>query len=159
WALACAGMSSSAYAQAADPSAGEPAAPTATAAPTAPTPAPTPVAEPAPATPPAAPTAPTDGTIAPPPDPGPLTPPPPAVSAPAVSGLGHIQIHGLVSEGAFVSTSNDYIGHSSRGSVELFHSALNVSSEITDQLRVGMQLFTHDEGSLGNYTPKVDWAL
>ncbi len=69
-----------------------------------------------------------------------------------------LHIHGFVSQGAFVSTANDYIGHSSRGSVELFQAGLNVSTEITDKLRAGVQLFSHDEGLYGDYTPRLDWA-
>src|SRR5215208_983102 len=60
-------------------------------------------------------------------------PPPAATTAspeqPVIVGRT-IEIHGFVSEGAFVSTSNDYIGASSRGSVKLFEAGINFSTEV-----------------------------
>ncbi|MCW5803633.1 MAG: hypothetical protein KIT31_14720 [Deltaproteobacteria bacterium] len=67
-------------------------------------------------------------------------------------------MHGFVSEGAFISTANDYIGTSSRGSLEMFEAGLNVSSEITDRLRAGVQLFARDVGAFHDL-PRIDWAF
>jgi hypothetical protein len=72
--------------------------------------------------------------------------------------LPALALHGFVSQGAFVSTDNDYLGHSERGSVEFLEAALNVSTEVTDRLRVGAQLFTRDLGPIGNYALSLDWA-
>lgn len=72
--------------------------------------------------------------------------------------LPAITLHGFVSQGAFVSTENDYLGHSERGSFEFLEAAVNVSSEVTDRLRIGAQLFTRDLGPIGNYTLSLDWA-
>jgi hypothetical protein len=69
-----------------------------------------------------------------------------------------VQVHGFVSQGALLSTGNDYLAHSRRGSVEFFEAGLNVSKEVADGLRVGMQLFARDLGPIGNYAAKVDWA-
>ncbi len=121
-------------------------------------------AQPAPddSPPPAAPEpAPAPTPPTPPPEP---VPPPPVVvpvapPEPSSFSLRDIHIHGFVSQGAFVSTDNNYIGHSSRGSLQLFEAGLNVSTELTDNLRAGIQLFAHQEGTLGNYTPRVDWAF
>ncbi len=63
-----------------------------------------------------------------------------------------------MSQGAFVSTENDYLGHSERGSFEFLEAAINVSSEVTDRLRIGAQLFTRDLGPIGNYALSLDWA-
>lgn len=68
------------------------------------------------------------------------------------------QLHGFISEGGFWSTENDYIGKSSRGSLELFEAALNVSSEVTDRLRAGIQLYARDVGQFDGMTPRIDWA-
>lgn len=70
-----------------------------------------------------------------------------------------VEIHGFASEGAFVSTANDYIGHSSRGSLELFEAAINVSSQLSDRLRVGLQIFSGNVGTLSDGTPRADWAF
>ena len=72
--------------------------------------------------------------------------------------LPAIALHGFVSQGAFVSTANDYLGHSERGSFEFLEAAINVSSQVTDRLRIGAQLFTRDLGPIGNYTFALDWA-
>jgi hypothetical protein len=69
------------------------------------------------------------------------------------------QIHGFVSEGGFLSTANEYIGTSSRGSLKFFEAGINVSLEPIDQLRVGMQLVFRSVGSLSEAAPRVDWAL
>jgi hypothetical protein len=72
--------------------------------------------------------------------------------------LPPVALHGFVSQGAFVSTANDYLGHSSRGSLELTEAAINVSTEPADRLRVGLQLFARDVGYLGDLQLGVDWA-
>ncbi len=73
--------------------------------------------------------------------------------------LSKIQIHGFVSEGGFVSTANDYIGDSSRGSLKFLEAALNVSTELTDRLRVGLQLVSRSVGTLSEEVPRLDWAV
>lgn len=80
------------------------------------------------------------------------------VAATAAADPTPPQVHGFVSEGGFYSTDNDYIGHSSRGSLEFFQTAVNVSSELSDKLRAGLQLFSQDEGSTNDPTPRLDWA-
>jgi hypothetical protein len=84
-----------------------------------------------------------------------------AQETPSTTGLQSptIDIHGFVSEGGFVSTANNYIGASSRGSLEFFEAGLNVSTEVADKLRVGLQLFARDEGDLRDDAPRIDWAF
>lgn len=72
--------------------------------------------------------------------------------------LRDLQIHGFVSEGAFLSTANEYIGVSSRGSLKLFEAGVNVSTEVADRLRVGMQIFARDFGRFED-PPRFDWAF
>jgi hypothetical protein len=84
--------------------------------------------------------------------------------APAVTAspplVPRIAIHGYVSEGAYVSTStvNDYFGTSQRAGLDQFEAALNFSTEVTDRLRVGTQLFARNLGSLRDVSPRIDWA-
>lgn len=106
-----------------------------------PTPEPDPL-PPAEAPPPAAAPAPVEEAI-----------PPPAVDVPGV------QLHGFVSQGAFISTDNNWLGPSEKGSVEFTEAALNASSEVADRLRVGLQLFTRDVGPIGDYKITLDWAF
>jgi hypothetical protein len=69
------------------------------------------------------------------------------------------EIHGFASEGAFVSTDNDYIGRSSRGTLELFEAGVNFSMEVVDRLRVGLQLYGRDIGQFRDLPPRLDWAF
>ncbi|HEV7557538.1 MAG TPA: hypothetical protein VGO00_18870, partial [Kofleriaceae bacterium] len=85
--------------------------------------------------------------------------PAPAVPAVVAPSSHSIEIHGFVSEGGFWSTDNDYIGKSSRGSLELFEVGLNVSTEVADRLRVGVQLFARNDGAFDDLSPRVDWAF
>jgi hypothetical protein len=82
-----------------------------------------------------------------------------AARAPASPELRHgIDVHGFVSEGGFLSTSNDYIGSSSRGSLKLAEVGISVSIEAADRLRVGAQLFARDFGAFED-PPRFDWAF
>lgn len=98
-----------------------------------------------------------------PPDPAPAADAVPTVDvAPAVATpvtTRKVELHGFVSQGAFVSTDNDYIGVSSRGSLELFEVGLNASTQITRDLRAGVQLFARDIGIYDEPLPRVDWAF
>ncbi len=80
----------------------------------------------------------------------------PVVADPVV--MRGVALHGFVSQGAFVSTDNDYIGQSSRGSLELFEVGLNASSQLTSQLRAGVQIFARDIG-IYDEPPRIDWAF
>jgi hypothetical protein len=73
--------------------------------------------------------------------------------------MERIQIHGFVSEGGFVSSANDFIGKSSRGSLKFLEAALNVSVTLTDQLRVGVQFVSRSVGVLSEEVPRLDWAI
>jgi len=106
-------------------------------------------AEPAPAQPAPAPPAPTE--------PAPAQPAP-APAEPALTSP-RLEIHGFASEGAFVATANDYFGTTSRASLELFEAGINVSTEVTERLRAGLQLFSRNLGSIQDVSPKLDWAF
>src|SRR5262245_31641473 len=82
-------------------------------------------------------------------------PPAPVVVPPRTP---RVQIHGFASEGAFVSTANDYLGSASRGSLELFEGGINFSTDVADGLRAGIQLFARDLGALRDAAPRLDWA-
>jgi len=93
--------------------------------------------------------------------PAPAEPAPqPAPAEPAVVAPRppRVQIHGFASEGAFVSTANDYLGSASRASLELFEAGINFSTEVADRLRAGVQLFARDVGALRDAAPRLDWA-
>jgi hypothetical protein len=68
-----------------------------------------------------------------------------------------IEVHAFVSQGFIKTTSNNYLAESKRGSFEFSEVGINFSKQLTDRMRVGMQLFTHDLGPLGNYRTRFDW--
>jgi hypothetical protein len=75
-------------------------------------------------------------------------------------GLGDerkIEVHGFVSPGFIVTTGNNYLAHTKRGSFEFNEVGLNFTVPLTDKLRTGIQLFSRDLGPIGNYTPHADW--
>jgi hypothetical protein len=68
-----------------------------------------------------------------------------------------VQVHGFVSQGALISTDNNYLARSSRGSLEFAEVGINFTKQLTERLRWGLQLFTHDLGPTGNYAARADW--
>jgi hypothetical protein len=68
-----------------------------------------------------------------------------------------LDVHGFVSQGFMLSSSNNYLTKSRRGSFEFTEVGINFTKTITDDLSVGMQLFMRDLGPLGNYKPVFDW--
>ncbi|MEI9948853.1 MAG: hypothetical protein WDO74_07680 [Pseudomonadota bacterium] len=72
-------------------------------------------------------------------------------------GAPLIEIHAFVSQGFIKTTENNYLAESKRGSFEFSEVGINFSKQLTDRMRVGMQLFTHDLGPQGNYRTRFDW--
>jgi hypothetical protein len=73
-------------------------------------------------------------------------------------GADSLQIHGWASQGAMLSTGNNYLANTKRGSFEFFEAGLNVTKELGSNLRAGVQIFAQDLGPIGNYSPILDWA-
>jgi hypothetical protein len=68
-----------------------------------------------------------------------------------------VEVHGFVSPGFIVSTGNNYLAKSKRGSFEFSEVGINFTVPITDKLRSGVQLFARDLGPIGNFSAKADW--
>lgn len=68
-----------------------------------------------------------------------------------------VQIHGFVSQGALLSSDNNYLVESERGSLEFTEAGIALSKQLDSRLRVGFQLFARDLGPTGNYSAKLDW--
>jgi hypothetical protein len=82
-----------------------------------------------------------------------------ATSASAQEPSTTPQVHGFVSQGYLKTTKNNYLAATARdqGSFDFTEVGLNVTQQVSRELRVGMQVFAHDLGPLGNYTPQLDW--
>lgn len=72
-------------------------------------------------------------------------------------GMVDVQIHGFVSQGFMLSTRNNYLARSKGGSAEFSEVGINFTAPVTEQLRLGVQLFSRDLGPIGNYNVKADW--
>ena len=70
-----------------------------------------------------------------------------------------IEIHGFASTGYMKTDQNNYLLRSEDGSFEFNEAGLNVTTSLNENIRVGMQLFSRDLGSVGNNDVKLDWAF
>ena len=71
-----------------------------------------------------------------------------------------VQVHGFASQGFGFSNHNNYLTmNTSDGSAAMTVFGANVSTQLTDKLRVGIQVFDQNLGELGNWKPEVDWAM
>src|SRR2546428_810702 len=71
--------------------------------------------------------------------------------------LAELQIHGFISQGFLLTSANDYLAHSSEGSFEFTEIGLNFTLPATDRLTLGLQIFSHDLGPIGDYRATLDW--
>jgi hypothetical protein len=69
-----------------------------------------------------------------------------------------LQVHGFISQGFIKSSANNYLSYSQRGAFDYTEAAVNLTKNLTDDLRVGAQLFSRDLGPNGTYVPEFDWA-
>lgn len=72
-----------------------------------------------------------------------------------------VQVHGFVSQGFIKSTGNNYLGWTKRaqGSFKFTEVGINFTTQPTERLRIGTQLFARELGPMGNYNAKVDWLM
>ena len=69
------------------------------------------------------------------------------------------EIHAFASQGYAKSTGNNYLFQDTKhGSFDFSEAAINVTDNLTDRLRMGIQLFARDiGGQQNNYQINVDW--
>ena len=71
-----------------------------------------------------------------------------------------VQIHGFASQGFVYTDTNNWLTmNSSQGSGAFTDFGFNVSTNVTDKLRVGAQFYDRNLGQLGQYHPSLDWAV
>jgi hypothetical protein len=71
-----------------------------------------------------------------------------------------IQIHGFASQGYLQSNHYDYFrAQTEEGTIEFNEFGLNVMSNLTDKLRMGIQVFARDFEDIGNSKVTIDWAF
>jgi len=82
----------------------------------------------------------------------------PAVYAYGLEDMEGVDIHGFISQGYLYSTNNNWMGASENGTWQFNELGLNFTSMLTNRLRIGMQFFARDIGTIGNDEITVDWA-
>ena len=71
-----------------------------------------------------------------------------------------VQLHGFFSQGFVKSDENNWLTMgTSAGSGAMTDMGLNASSQVTDKLRIGAQVYDRNLGQLGQYHPSLDWGL
>ncbi|QTA83544.1 Porin domain-containing protein [Desulfonema limicola] len=74
--------------------------------------------------------------------------------------LNKIQIHGFISQGYLQTDNNDfYYAKTEDGTFQFNEMGINFTTELTEQLRVGVQFLSRDLGELGNNDVDIDWAF
>jgi hypothetical protein len=70
-----------------------------------------------------------------------------------------VEVHGFASQGFILTTNgNNYLDTgTTSGSFQFSEVGLNFTKSLTDQLRLGMQLFAQDIGPTGSYNVQFDW--
>ncbi len=71
-----------------------------------------------------------------------------------------VQIHSFFSQGFGYSNVNNYLTmQTSRGSFAMTDAGVNAAIQLTDQFRIGAQVYVRDIGQLGRWHPQLDWAV
>src|ERR1051326_4981395 len=72
----------------------------------------------------------------------------------------NVQVHGFASQGFVYTSNNNWLTmNTTDGSGAMTDMGLNVSSQLTDRLRVGAQIYDRNLGQLGQWHPSLDWAV
>jgi hypothetical protein len=83
-----------------------------------------------------------------------------ALSAQSFSQLRNVQVHGFATQAIVYSNANNYLGMStSDGSVGWTEGAINLTDQLSEKVRVGVQFHVTHLGTFGGGAPSVDWAL
>jgi hypothetical protein len=71
-----------------------------------------------------------------------------------------VQVHGFGAQGFVYTSGNNWLTmNSNDGSPGWTEMGLNMSTQITDKLRIGAQVYDRNLGQLGQYHPTFDWGF
>lgn len=70
-----------------------------------------------------------------------------------------VKIHGFLSQGFLQTDHNNFLAETEDGTFQFNEFGINFSTQLTDKLQVGLQLFGRDMGNVGNDDVKLDWAF
>ena len=84
----------------------------------------------------------------------------PAIGQSIKVGGKEIDFHGSLQQGFNVSDENNFLTmDTTKGSGAMTDAAFNATTNLTQKLRVGGQLYVRNIGELGNGHLEVDWAF
>jgi hypothetical protein len=73
--------------------------------------------------------------------------------------MNQVKIHGFVSQGYLKSDNNDYyFADTKDGTFQFNELGINFMSDLSDQLKIGIQFLSKDLGRFGNNEVRIDWA-
>ncbi|MCU0287474.1 MAG: hypothetical protein MUF15_13905, partial [Acidobacteria bacterium] len=70
-----------------------------------------------------------------------------------------INIRGYLSQGYLISSRNNFIIDSKKGTFNFNELGLNFTSQLTDRIHIGIQFAARDFGDKGNDKVVIDWAF
>ncbi len=70
-----------------------------------------------------------------------------------------VEIHGFISQGYLHSSDNNYMGNSESGTFQFNEMGLNFTTNMSEQLSLGIQFFARDLGEIGNDEINIGWAF
>jgi hypothetical protein len=72
--------------------------------------------------------------------------------------IASVEVHAFVSQGFILTTHNNYLDNdTTHGNFQFSEIGLNFTKTITDNLRVGLQLFAQDLGPTGSFDVSFNW--
>jgi hypothetical protein len=72
--------------------------------------------------------------------------------------IASVEVHAFASQGFIATTHNNYLSDdTTHGSFQFSEVGLNFTKTVTDNLRMGFQLFAQNLGPTGSYDVKFDW--
>jgi hypothetical protein len=102
---------------------------------------------------PVAPTTPSPGSL-----PAATSPPPNVHVEEPPADAPLIEVHGFASQGFIMTTGNDYIApDTTHGSFQMTEVGLNLTKQLNDRLRFGIQAFAQNFAPGGNFDLQADW--
>src|ERR1700722_5258781 len=83
-----------------------------------------------------------------------------AAALPAQSVTDRLQVHGFATQSIVYSNGSNYLGmDTTSGSLDWTEAAVNLNGQLSNRLRIGVQVHVTKFGAFGSYVPTVDWAI
>lgn len=75
-----------------------------------------------------------------------------------ISMGSNVEIHGFISQGYMQSSHNNFFGETDDGTAEFSEVGFNLGTDLGDNLRLGIQIFSRKLGEFGKGEVEIDWA-